>query len=81
MYGLISAGPRPNLPKFVGTPPNYSLPTMYDLAYGSSTVGPLQQATRTIPIVFPIIADPVAGSFVDTPARPSGSATGFMLFE
>ena len=51
------------------------------LAHGSSTVGPLQQATRAIPIVFPIIADPVAGGFVDSLARPGGNATGFMLFE
>ena len=51
------------------------------LAHGSSTVGPLQQATRTIPIVFPIMADPVAGGFVDSLARPGGNATGFMAFE
>src|SRR5262249_54210497 len=37
--------------------------------------------TRTIPIVFPIIADPVAGGFVDSLARPGGNATGFMVFE
>jgi putative ABC transport system substrate-binding protein len=41
----------------------------------------LLQATRTVPIVFPIIADPVAGGFVDSLARPGGNATGFMLFE
>ena len=51
------------------------------LAPGASTVGPLLQATRTVPIVFPIIADPVAGGFVDSLARPGGNATGFMLFE
>ena len=51
------------------------------LAPGTSTVGPLLQATRTVPIVFPIIADPVAGGFVDSLARPGGNATGFMLFE
>ncbi len=51
------------------------------LAPGTSTVGPLTQATRTVPIVFPIIADPVAGGFVDSLARPGGNATGFMLFE
>ena len=39
------------------------------------------QVTHTIPIVFPIIADPVAGGFVDSLARPGGNATGFMLFE
>ena len=51
------------------------------LASGALTVGPLLQATRTVPIVFPIIADPVAGGFVDSLARPGGNATGFMLFE
>ena len=39
------------------------------------------RVTRTVPIVFPIIADPVAGGFVDSLARPGGNATGFMLFE
>jgi putative tryptophan/tyrosine transport system substrate-binding protein len=51
------------------------------LAHGSSTVRPLLQATRTVPIVFPNIADPVAIGYVDSLARPSGNATGFMLFE
>ena len=51
------------------------------LAHGSSTVGPLLQATRTVPIVFPVIADPVGAGFVDSLARPGGNATGFMEFE
>jgi putative tryptophan/tyrosine transport system substrate-binding protein len=51
------------------------------LAPGTTTVGPLMQTTRTVPIVFPIIADPVAGGFVDSLARPGRNATGFMLFE
>jgi putative ABC transport system substrate-binding protein len=51
------------------------------LAPGTATVGPLLQSTRTVPIVFPIIADPVAGGLVDSLARPGGNATGFMLFE
>jgi putative tryptophan/tyrosine transport system substrate-binding protein len=51
------------------------------LAYGSSTVGPLLQATRTVPIVFPVIGDPVAAGFVDSLARPGGNATGFMTTE
>jgi putative tryptophan/tyrosine transport system substrate-binding protein len=51
------------------------------LAPGTSTVGALMQATHTVPIVFPIIADPVAGGFVESLARPGGNATGFMLFE
>src|SRR5262249_59605223 len=51
------------------------------LAPGSSTVGPLLQATRTVPIVFAIVADPAGAGFVDNLARPGGNATGFMVFE
>jgi len=51
------------------------------LAHGSSLVGPLQQATRSVPIVFVNVADPVGGGFVDSLARPGGNATGFMSFE
>ena len=51
------------------------------LAHGASTVGPLLQATRTVPIVFPVVADPVGAGFVDSLARPGGNATGFMSFE
>ena len=51
------------------------------LAHGASTVGPLLQATRTVPIVFPIVGDPVGAGFVDSLARPGGNATGFMTFE
>jgi putative tryptophan/tyrosine transport system substrate-binding protein len=39
------------------------------------------QATRTVPIVFPTVGDPVAAGFVDSLARPGGNATGFMAFE
>jgi hypothetical protein len=51
------------------------------LAYGSSTVGPLLQNTRTVPIVFPVMGDPVAAGYVESLARPGGNATGFMMFE
>jgi putative ABC transport system substrate-binding protein len=51
------------------------------LADGASTVGPLLQATRAVPIVFTIISDPIAGGFVDSLARPGGNATGFMVSE
>ena len=51
------------------------------LAHGASTVGPLLQATRTVPIVFPVAGDPVGAGFVDSLARPGGNATGFMTFE
>ena len=51
------------------------------LATGTSTVGPLLQATRTVPIVFPAVGDPVGAGFVDSLARPGGNATGFMSRE
>jgi putative tryptophan/tyrosine transport system substrate-binding protein len=41
------------------------------LASGTLTVGPMLQATRTVPIVFPIVVDPVGSGFVDSLARPS----------
>jgi putative tryptophan/tyrosine transport system substrate-binding protein len=51
------------------------------LAFGASTVGPLLQETRTVPVVFPVVGDPVAAGFVASLARPGGNATGFMTFE
>jgi putative ABC transport system substrate-binding protein len=51
------------------------------LATGSATVGPLLQATRSIPIVFAIVPDPVGAGFVESLARPGGNATGFIAFE
>jgi ABC-type uncharacterized transport system substrate-binding protein len=51
------------------------------LAQAATTVGPLLQATRTVPIVFPGIVDPVGAGFVDSLARPGGNVTGFMNYE
>jgi putative ABC transport system substrate-binding protein len=51
------------------------------LTAGSATLGPLLQATRTVPIVFTTILDPVGAGFVDSLARPGGNATGFIAFE
>jgi putative ABC transport system substrate-binding protein len=51
------------------------------LAHGGSSVGALLQATRTVPIVFPVAVDPVAAGFVDSLARPGGNATGFLSYE
>jgi len=48
------------------------------LAGGAATVGPLMQVTRTVPIVFPVVVDPVGAGFVDSLARPGGNVTGFM---
>ena len=51
------------------------------LASGDRPWWPLQQATRTVPIVFAMVADPVGAGFVESLARPGGNVTGFMLFE
>jgi putative ABC transport system substrate-binding protein len=51
------------------------------LASGTSTVGPLQRASTTVPIVFAGVADPVGAGFVDSMARPGRNATGFISFE
>jgi putative ABC transport system substrate-binding protein len=51
------------------------------LAGGTSPVGSLLQATRSVPIVFTIANDPVGAGAVDSLARPGGNATGFMSWE
>jgi ABC-type uncharacterized transport system substrate-binding protein len=51
------------------------------VASGTAALGPLLQATRTVPIVFVSVADPVGAGFVDSLAQPGGNATGFMQFE
>ena len=48
---------------------------------GSSAVAPLLQVTRSIPVVFTMVADPVGSGFVTSLSRPGGNATGFMIFE
>jgi putative ABC transport system substrate-binding protein len=48
---------------------------------GTATVAPLLQATRTVPIVFALVIDPVGAGFVHSLARPGGNATGFTVFE
>jgi putative ABC transport system substrate-binding protein len=48
---------------------------------GSFSTGALLRATRTVPIVFAIVPDPVGSGFVDSLAQPGGNATGFMHFE
>ena len=51
------------------------------LAGGTTPVGPLLQATRTVPIVFTLGVDPVGAGFIDSLARPGGNTTGFMAYE
>ena len=51
------------------------------MAFTSGAVPPLQQLTRSIPIVFAIVADPVGAGYVESLARPSGNVTGFTVFE
>lgn len=51
------------------------------LSQSSNTLAALLQATRTIPIVFTVVADPVGAGYVDSLAHPGGNATGFTNFE
>src|SRR6516164_7750186 len=51
------------------------------LATGGATVKPLLQATRTVPIVFVQMIDPVGQGYVASLERPGGSVTGFMIIE
>jgi putative ABC transport system substrate-binding protein len=50
-------------------------------ATGTTTVAPLLEATRAVPIVFVLVIDPVGAGFVSSLARPGGNATGFLMFE
>ena len=51
------------------------------LAVSIASLAPLLQATRTVPIVFVAVADPVGAGYIDSLSRPGGNATGFMLYE
>jgi putative tryptophan/tyrosine transport system substrate-binding protein len=50
-------------------------------AEGSAGMGPMLEATRTVPIVFALVPDPVGSGYVKSLSRPGGNATGFMMFE
>jgi putative ABC transport system substrate-binding protein len=51
------------------------------LASGTLSVAPLQRSSRTFPIVFVGVVDPIGGGIVNNLARPGGNATGFLVFE
>jgi putative ABC transport system substrate-binding protein len=51
------------------------------VVYASPALASLQQATRTVPIVFVNLADPVVAGFIESLARPGGNVTGFTTFE
>src|SRR5262245_28924101 len=48
---------------------------------GAASTGPILQTTRTIPVIFAIVPDPVGAGFVDSLARPGGNTSGFTSFE
>jgi len=51
------------------------------VAFGSSAVAALLQATRSVPVVFAGVVDRLAPAMLRALARPGGNATGFLLFE
>ena len=51
------------------------------LAHSSGSLAPLLQATRTVPIVFTIVPDPVGAGYVESLTRPGVNVTGFTSFE
>jgi len=51
------------------------------LASSSAALAPLLEATRTVPIVFAGVGDPIAAGYVESLARPGGNATGFLVYE
>ena len=79
---IDTAGPAEMPPTFASTRRNWSRSrrtSSWPMA--PRPWEPLLQATRTVPIVFPVVADPVGAGFVDSLARPGGNVTGFMNFE
>jgi putative tryptophan/tyrosine transport system substrate-binding protein len=51
------------------------------IAVGAATTAALQQATRTVPVVFVLLPDPVGAGVVESLSRPGGNATGFTTYE
>jgi putative ABC transport system substrate-binding protein len=74
-----SAGSTDSIRKYAGE--LVTLAPDVILAAGTSTVGALLQATRTVPVVFAGVLDPVGAGFVESLAQPGGNASGFMQYE
>ena len=80
--GSSIAGVRAMPTAFAGTRRNWSRSRRTSSwPVAPRPVGALQQATRTVPIVFVNVTDPVGAGFVDSLARPGGNITGFLSFE
>jgi putative ABC transport system substrate-binding protein len=73
--GASAAERRKNAAELVALGPDIIL------AIGAISVEHLLEVTRSVPIVFAIVADPVGGGYVASLAQPGGNATGFMMFE
>jgi putative ABC transport system substrate-binding protein len=65
----------------IGGVPAIPIPVGVIFATSTPSVAALQQATRTLPIVFVMVADPVTSGFVSSLAKPGGNITGFPNFE
>ena len=79
--GTSAATGKASDDRIPGTPsPSACAPDVI-LASASTSVAALQQTTRTVPIVFVNVIDPVGAGFVASLARPGGNSTGFTLFE
>jgi putative ABC transport system substrate-binding protein len=74
-WDLNEADHRRNAAELVALAPDVIVTT------GGISMGPLLQATRTVPIVFVQVTDPVGAGYVESLARPGGNATGFIPFE
>src|SRR5258705_9415906 len=75
MCGLTSVG-APEIPSVLA-----NTRRSWSQASGDHSVVASQQATRTVPIVFTVVSDPVGTGYVASLARPGGNMTGFTLFE